>query len=525
MPLVDTHVVSDGGHVSDHNLIVDTLNAKGPRAGTVVVAASNSVAGGADYTCTGTNDHTTINTAIASLPAAGGRVLLRAGLYTLAGEILIQRSNVTLEGEGFGFWANYNSGNPGTGTIGVGVTMLKQTSATAHGVHVDNTTNVGTDFRQHGITLSRLYIYGGGSTGDGIHCNDANPNLTDQPVIRDVFVHNWAGIGINVNADAPHLIDFTVMGCASHGLHLQGSNYSKVDNYSISDNGGTGIVVGNAASGAIHNMIGAGELVRNNVGVDAQGPYSEIVGAHVYNSRAGAVKIGGTGSKVVGGILRSNAGGMAVNLSTDADLSVTGVTILDHVGGAGIGGGGTRSRITGNTVQIQSGANVAGISIANAADGAVTGNTVFCASSTANGVETTGTSTNFAVSGNNVTGTWASKISLVGANLGDSAWTAPTLLNSWVNFGGAFANAGYRKDANGFVHLRGLIKSGTTTGGTVLFNLPAGYRPSAGVVFPVASNGAYGQIKVSETTAGNVTIDVGSNVWLSFGDVSFLAEA
>ncbi|THG30666.1 hypothetical protein [Naasia lichenicola] len=54
----------------------------------------------ADYSTSGTNDHTVINTAISAVSAAGGgRVVLRAGNYSMNGAISM-RSNVWLSGEG-----------------------------------------------------------------------------------------------------------------------------------------------------------------------------------------------------------------------------------------------------------------------------------------------------------------------------------------------------------------------------------------------------------------------------------------
>lgn len=55
------------------------------------------------------------------------------------------------------------------------------------------------------------------------------------------------------------------------------------------------------------------------------------------------------------------------------------------------------------------------------------------------------------------------------------AWITPTLTNSWVNFGGSYENAGYMKDSLGFVHLKGLVKSGVAS--QSIFTLPVGYRP------------------------------------------------
>lgn len=56
------------------------------------------------------------------------------------------------------------------------------------------------------------------------------------------------------------------------------------------------------------------------------------------------------------------------------------------------------------------------------------------------------------------------------------AWQAPSLLNSWANYGIGHNPAGYFKDTLGIVHLRGLVKDGTV--GQAIFTLPTGYRPS-----------------------------------------------
>ena len=119
-----------------------------------------------------------------------------------------------------------------------------------------------------------------------------------------------------------------------------------------------------------------------------------------------------------------------------------------------------------------------------------------------------------------IPGSWAECSYLSNAPTA-TAWTAPTLLNSWVNFGSPYNDAGYMKGANGFVHLRGLIKSGTTTLGTAFFNLPSGFRPSSEYIFTTSSNDLYGQARVE--TDGDVTFHVGSNTWFSLDGISFKA--
>jgi len=68
---------------------------------TLIVAASDSKdTSRADYVCDGTNDEEEINQAISDLPASGGRVVLLEGTYNLGNSITINKSNVTLEGQG-----------------------------------------------------------------------------------------------------------------------------------------------------------------------------------------------------------------------------------------------------------------------------------------------------------------------------------------------------------------------------------------------------------------------------------------
>lgn len=100
-------------------------------------------------------------------------------------------------------------------------------------------------------------------------------------------------------------------------------------------------------------------------------------------------------------------------------------------------------------------------------------------------------------------------------------WTAPTLQNSWVNYGAGFSDAGYRKDATGMVYLRGLIKSGTI--GAAALTLPVGFRPSSLLLVGTISNDAIGRIQIA--SSGTVTPTAPSNnAWVSLDGITFLAE-
>jgi len=97
----------------------------------------------------------------------------------------------------------------------------------------------------------------------------------------------------------------------------------------------------------------------------------------------------------------------------------------------------------------------------------------------------------------------------------------PAFEHSWTNWGSPNFSAGYWKDPFGFVHLQGVIKSGTV--GSSAFTLPPGLRPdeTAGP-FVVLSNGAVGRVDVGAD--GTVTpISPSSNVYVSLHGIYFKA--
>jgi len=126
----------------------------------------------------------------------------------------------------------------------------------------------------------------------------------------------------------------------------------------------------------------------------------------------------------------------------------------------------------------------------------------------------------------NVTGIATAGTDFVAPLTSPTAWTALSglLTNSWVDLGSGFAVSAYMIDALGFVHLRGNIHSGTATDGTVLFVLPAGFRPPANIYIP-AMAGAGGNLAfcfLGVDTSGNVTVHAAiGNANLSLSGCNF----
>lgn len=103
------------------------------------------------------------------------------------------------------------------------------------------------------------------------------------------------------------------------------------------------------------------------------------------------------------------------------------------------------------------------------------------------------------------------------ANKVQEDWIEPTLLNGWVNYGGGGELCAFMKDDFGFVHIRGLIKTGTLN--TTVFVLPQNYRPIGVMDSPIACGSVYGRVNIG--TDGLVKIIEGSNTRASLGNISF----
>lgn len=104
-----------------------------------------------------------------------------------------------------------------------------------------------------------------------------------------------------------------------------------------------------------------------------------------------------------------------------------------------------------------------------------------------------------------------------------TSWTAMPMSNSWVAYNSAtYPPPEYTKSADGIVTVSGLIKSGTTTAGTVIGTLPAGFRPLERMLFTVAANGAWGRVDV--LTNGQIIAESVSATWTSLDSITFMGD-
>lgn len=99
-------------------------------------------------------------------------------------------------------------------------------------------------------------------------------------------------------------------------------------------------------------------------------------------------------------------------------------------------------------------------------------------------------------------------------------WTAPSLLNSWVAQSN-YMPAGYRKDENNIVHLRGNLTGGAA--GTVIFTLPVGYRPANFGTFAALGSGGLAWIEIRPN--GDVFTATAPSNLTGINGIQFKSEA
>lgn len=104
-------------------------------------------------------------------------------------------------------------------------------------------------------------------------------------------------------------------------------------------------------------------------------------------------------------------------------------------------------------------------------------------------------------------------------------WTGLTLVNGWAWYdasSGMFSTPEYTKTSDNVVHLKGLIRSGSTTYDTVIATLPAGFRPKARILTTTTNTSVYSRVDILPD--GQVRFMGSTNNWFSLDTISFVAE-
>lgn len=246
----------------------------------------------------------------------------------------------------------------------------------------------------------------------------------------------------------------------------------------------------------------AGDTMAGALSITAAG-----TGLNVTNNASVGGRVG-IGTSAPDGPLHITGGNWDVG-ATEGDLKIGDATYRMKIGVAkgGGGAGDVRIRAQGGTNRLLFGSGTADVlTIQNGKVGVGT---------TAPG-EVLEVKGNISLSGN---------MTLSGAIVQDD-WIAPTLLNGWINYASGYNPAGYFRDKQGIVHLRGLVKMGTLVGAvanSIIFTLPLGFQPQYRELHAVQTNpNTIGRCDID--ASGNVICVQGNQGWFSLDGITFRAE-
>lgn len=100
-------------------------------------------------------------------------------------------------------------------------------------------------------------------------------------------------------------------------------------------------------------------------------------------------------------------------------------------------------------------------------------------------------------------------------------WHTPTFAAGASYWGAPYNTCAFKKDGDGFVHLRGLV--GVSVVGGTIFTLPASYRPIAQELMGTIANSGIGRVDV--TTGGAVLAAQGTAAgWWALDGLTFFAS-
>lgn len=228
------------------------------KSATKIVAASDSsqaLKDGADYVADGTSDQTEINSALTA--AAGGRVYIAEGTYTIDGSISVP-NNTTLAGAGSGTTiklknsinANINALVATDTTTGTGITLTNfridgnksnNSSGTQNGIYFINMGGGNGASARQGAKISELWISNLRSYGIMLE-NSNNSVLTENHI-------NNSSMGLHLKNDVYLTVTNNVIQYNSRGIYATPLYYSTINANTIESSTAYGMLIEGSSSG------------------------------------------------------------------------------------------------------------------------------------------------------------------------------------------------------------------------------------------------------------------------------------
>lgn len=258
--------------------------------GTKIVAASNAsqaLKDGADYVATGTSDQTVINSALTA--AAGGKVYLTEGTYTVSGSISIP-DNTTLTGSG-------------QGTI----IQLADLDANANMIVNTNTTN-GAGVVVRDMKLNGRNDLNTSGTQRGIYLNNVGNNVSPGATFTGLLVVNFRSDAVYLVSVAGTTITGSTFNAAAPTNASAAIDGRYVSGLSVTNNAIAGNYWGVRLDNSSQNTVADNFFYGNTEGVNSINASGNVISGNTFTGSTTDIELyQGSNNTVSGNALSTNA--------------------------------------------------------------------------------------------------------------------------------------------------------------------------------------------------------------------------
>lgn len=329
----------DGTNGKDGAPGKDGKNGMACRTARIVIGTSKAgwTANDCDYLCDGVADQVEINAAIQAMGNNGGEIHILAGSYYLSDYITLNKSYVTLQGDGMHatrLVKQFSSIESTRGMIRITALCCTIQDMQINGTYDEDENPKGNIYADHGIwcyntnftTLRRLLI--SNHHGNGIDCSSAISNLTVEQC--EISYCHYAISASGNRMYRATIINNKIHDMFQHGIYIAGDGARVCNNY-FSDLGRKGsgdtesihFWVQSSTTGSVMQNLICDNIMDNSGGITVSASYgtiSRVLIANnlVHNSHNNGIKVTSNAKLVhITGNFVFNGTGLASDYASD----------------------------------------------------------------------------------------------------------------------------------------------------------------------------------------------------------------
>ena len=255
-----------------------------------------------DYLCDGTDDQEEINAAIQALPTGGGEVVILDGTYHITGRVNINKSDVTLTGNGKN-------------------TILKQSAADGAATHI-------IDITYDNNTIRRLVLDG------NREAYSSNQTAQQDAYAACIHITNHQSSSFDINHTV--ITECMCINAIGYGIYGANAKYTNIKNNIIQNSGARGIELQSRSN---HSVISGNLFKENNGGIVTYGSFNIINGNILDSNSMSGIQVSSQSSSTITGNFANNNEGYGIRVSMSFNTTVCGNSCVDNKSGISLSGG------------------------------------------------------------------------------------------------------------------------------------------------------------------------------------------